>query len=445
LGRLQTERDKARVLEGLEGASTTTGALFDRQQMEATLARLGKRVFLMNNVHEDQPVVFQTRWALSYLRGPLTKSQIQTLMARQKQEMQVDKSATVSAAASRPAPGPAAPPSFTGPELKPIGEPEPRSAASPRPVIPPQAGERFLRIRKQPREGDRLVYRPALLGVAKLHFVRATYKVDQWEQYTLFRAVDDEELDDVWSEAEPWEQGELDLIKRPEKGIEFGQSPAALTNARNYASWGKSLQDFHYQTTRLPVWYCAELKQYSRPPEGEADFRIRLTQCAHERRDLEVEKLRKRYAAKASTLKNRLRRAEQRVERETEQYSQQKYQSAISFGSTILGALMGRKLASRANVSRAGSAMRSWGRAAGQREDIDRAKDDVESLQEKLTDLEQELKSEIAEVQDELNVGQLELQELTVRPRKSDMQIEQVALVWRPWRVDDNGIAEPAW
>jgi hypothetical protein len=81
LGRLQTERDKARVLEGLEGASGAAGAHFDRQKMEATLAGLGNRVFLMNNVHEDEPVLFQSRWALSYLRGPLTKVQIQSLMA----------------------------------------------------------------------------------------------------------------------------------------------------------------------------------------------------------------------------------------------------------------------------------------------------------------------------------------------------------------------------
>ena len=79
LGRLQTERDKARVLDGLEGASAPAGAAFDRQKMEATLAGLGNRVFLMNNVHDDEPVVFQTRWALSYLRGPLTREQIRTL------------------------------------------------------------------------------------------------------------------------------------------------------------------------------------------------------------------------------------------------------------------------------------------------------------------------------------------------------------------------------
>ena len=106
---------------------------------------------------------------------------------------------------------------------------------------------------------------------------------------------------------------------------------------------------------------------------------------------------------------------------------------------------MGRKLASRTNVTRAGSAMRSWGRTASQRDDIDRAQDDVGSLEEKLTDLEDELKAEIDTVKDELNVQQLALEKLVVRPRKADIAVDQVALVWRPWRVDPNGVAEPAW
>jgi hypothetical protein len=78
IGRLQTERDRSRVLDGLEGAARSG---FDRRQIEQILARLSNRVFLMNNVHEDAPVVFETRWVMSYLRGPLTRNQIKALMA----------------------------------------------------------------------------------------------------------------------------------------------------------------------------------------------------------------------------------------------------------------------------------------------------------------------------------------------------------------------------
>lgn len=80
LGRLQTERDKDRVLDGLEGATAESGESFDRSAISEILSNVGKRVFLMHNVHEDGPEVFQTRWALSYLAGPMTRNQIRTLM-----------------------------------------------------------------------------------------------------------------------------------------------------------------------------------------------------------------------------------------------------------------------------------------------------------------------------------------------------------------------------
>jgi hypothetical protein len=87
LGRLQTARDKDRVLEGLEGAAAQTGMKFDRGAMEQTLAALGSRVFLMNNVHDDAPTIFQSRWAMSFLRGPLSREHIQTLMKDRRQEL----------------------------------------------------------------------------------------------------------------------------------------------------------------------------------------------------------------------------------------------------------------------------------------------------------------------------------------------------------------------
>ncbi|MCA9249069.1 MAG: ATP-binding protein, partial [Planctomycetales bacterium] len=119
LGRLQTERDKARVLDGLEGASAQAGAAFNRQQMEKTLSSLGSRVFLMNNVHDDEPIVFQTRWALSYLRGPLTRGQIQTLMAPVKAARETDTETKSTRPAAEPAPASATPASDTTPSHAP--------------------------------------------------------------------------------------------------------------------------------------------------------------------------------------------------------------------------------------------------------------------------------------------------------------------------------------
>ncbi len=153
LGRLQTERDKMRVLDGLEGASAATGKGFDRAGMDRMLSGLGHRVFLMNNVHEDAPVLFETRWTLSYLRGPLTRTQIETLMAPRKEE---------TAAWVVPA-GTAAP--VSGPLRESAPEPAPGAG---RPLVPTEIPERFLASR-----AGASAYRPALLGTCKLHYLDA--------------------------------------------------------------------------------------------------------------------------------------------------------------------------------------------------------------------------------------------------------------------------------
>lgn len=163
LGRLQTQRDKSRVLEGLEGASTVAGHGFDRKQMDEILSGLANRVFVMNNVHEDKPVVFQTRWAMSYLRGPLTREQIQLLMAPRKQQTQtLGTSVPVGSnelGLSLPLPS-------TSTSL----QPQPLSVNGTRSVVPPDVPEFFVPRRARPQAGETLLYRPALLGVARLHY-----------------------------------------------------------------------------------------------------------------------------------------------------------------------------------------------------------------------------------------------------------------------------------
>ena len=169
LGRLQTERDKARVLDGLEGASAQAGAQFDRQTMDKLLSALGGRMFLMNNVHENAPVVLQTRWAMSYLRGPLTREQIRALTG--------DRPAAAGAVASDESP---AAPTAQAPPVAPGASQVPPATSS-----PPAAGQAYAQLRPPQGTAGQLVYRPALLGSGRLHFVRTGVQVDHWEDRRL--------------------------------------------------------------------------------------------------------------------------------------------------------------------------------------------------------------------------------------------------------------------
>ena len=194
IGRLQTERDKARVLEGLEGIAGGTGMKFDRNAMEQTLAGLGNRIFLLNNVHEDGTEVFETRWDMSYLRGPLTRSQIKSLMdpvkaqsvaAAPPQVAAVAAGATTQSASNVvPATADAA-----GVGAKP-------EATSQRPTLPPGISQYFIPVRGRASEGSSLTYHPALIGFAEIGYSDSK-TINFSQQLTLMAPITDDQFPSI--------------------------------------------------------------------------------------------------------------------------------------------------------------------------------------------------------------------------------------------------------
>ncbi|MBE7464859.1 MAG: ATP-binding protein [Planctomycetes bacterium] len=415
LGRLQTERDKQRVLEGLEGASAAAGADFDRAETERTLAGLGSRVFLMNNVHDDRPAIFQTRWTLSYLRGPLSREQIQALTAQRG----------------------AAAPAGTAPAAA-------VHAVEARPVLAPSIVQLFVPPRGFVPAGGRMEYRAALLGQARVRFVQAKEHVDAWQEVAL--RADAETV----RTHEPWEAAVAldpvpDLEAEPAAGAGFTELPAALAQAANFKAFEGELREHLYRRHALTLHRCDALGEASQPGETEGAFRIRLAQKARERRDLELAKLRGIHAKDLEKLEKRLRAAQERVEREKSQYKQQTFQSVIGFGSGILGALFGRKIASAANVGRAASAARGIGRVSREREDVARAEESVADVQRELAEVEARCAEACAAVQETFDLDRLVLSSIEVKPRKADIAVERVALLWLPYFIDGQGLAKRAW
>jgi hypothetical protein len=407
LGRLQTARDKERVLEGLESASAGKG--FPREEADSLLSRLGKRTFLMHNVHEDEPVVFQTRWAMSYLRGPLTRNQISVLMENRKSKRRPAKTDT----------SPAAP-------MEVVAE------VAEKPALLPEIHEVYLPLTSTPEEG-RLIYRPGLIGNARLHYVSARSKVDHWDELSmLVPLAPDMEVTDVdWDGGSVWEGDFKSLAEEAERGAAHGELPAAAMRAESYKRWSKSFASYLYRDRSLKLWKCAALKATSRPGEREKEFRIRMTEHTREKRDLELEKLKLRFTPKVTKLRERIDKAQEKVSREQSQYHHQKLQTAISFGATLLGALTGRKLGSSRTVGRATTAARTAGRAAREREDIARAKKEVVRLKDKLAELEEEFEEKVERLRELPAPSEIELEEVSIRPRKSDISVGLMALVWR--------------
>ena len=427
LGRMQTQRDKDRMLEGLEGASTAGGQAFDRAEMDKTLSGLGRRVFVMNNVHDEQPVVFQTRWTLSYLRGPLTREQIQTLMAARKQSM---------ASAGNPAEAPVV---ATGSSSQAAAPASDSTEGGPRPVVPPDVPVFFVPRRGTADPGESLIYRPALLGVARLHYADKKAGVDHWETLALLQPINDAMPAEVWAESETYDDGVPELDKAPEAAARFAAMPSELARAKSYAEWTKALKNYLYRERTMDLWSYPEFKEVSRPLESEREFRLRLAQASRERRDEDVDKLRAKYVPKQAALEDQIRRARERLEREQAQANRSTWDATIAMGSSVLGALLGRKTLTQTNVTKAASAAKAAGRAAQQHGEVGQAGESLEVLRRKYAELEAKFQAEAAELDSPLRPEAADLRPLPIRPKKADITVEQVVLAWTPWKIETSG------
>lgn len=421
IGRLQTERDKARVMEGLEGAAA--GGEFDRSRMEQILAGLGKRRFLLHNVHDNAPVVFSTRWVLSYLAGPLTRDQIKMLMADRK-------TIEESAAAQDETKPVKAPPASSG------------SASSKPPVLPPKLRQYFLPLTTSPEDGDTVVYYPKLIGAATVPYQSARYKINSERNIVCLTEFDDGPVGIDWSESEPAEVAVTDLDKKGRDGAEYAPLPALASKATSYTKWERNFKRWVRTDCALTVFYSPTYKLVSEPEETEGAFRVRLQQAAHEVRDINVGKLRTRYESKLNTLENRLQRARQKVATESEQSSQSKLDTAVSFGTAILGAFLGR---GRSRTTGVGGAIKKAGRMQKQSADVERAEAIAKSVQEDIDALNLSFDEDVAKLEETFDAQNESLEERVIRAKSTDIQIQVVSLAWAPVIRSSDGSSVSAW
>ena len=420
LGRLQTERDKERVLDGLEGAAAGT---LDRAEADRILSALGKRVFLLHNVHDKEPVVFQTRWTLSYLRGPLSREHIRTLTADSP------------ARAAGPAASPQTP-SVARPE-RPAAAPAARASSGggngQRPVMPPGVQQYFLPTADGATPADAaVVYTPVVIGAARVTFSDTKLGVDASRDVVYVAPVADGPVPVDWAEASAVEIDPSTLVSEPPTTeAAYLPVPSAAAQPKNYAVWQKALASTLAKTERIELLRHAETKLTSRPDEGEREFRIRVREAIRVARDAEMDDVRETFGPKQAALAERVRKAEAAVERETQQASDQKLQTAVSFGATVLGALFGRKTASASNLGRATTAVRGVGRTMKESSDVKRASENVAAIRKQAADLEAKMEAELQAIAARFD-AEPEFERVTLAPKRGQVAVQFVALGWDP-------------
>ncbi len=430
IGRLQTERDKARVLEGLEGIASTAGSTFDTTKMDEILSSLGNRIFLMNNTHEDAPVVFQTRWALSYLRGPLTRNQIKQLASS---------SAPAQAQTTTPAAAPASATPVTPIAETTVATNSPTPAAAIRPLLPAEVRQYFAPVRGELDDKATIVYQPSVLCAAQILFADAKLGLSVPNEIVAVCSITDDPVPVNWDDNGSTSVLDVsDLEDNPAEVGTFASLPPAANKAKSYNAWNKEFANWLYRTRDLSLFRSTSSGISSKPNESERDFRIRLQLETREVRDQAVEKLRASFASKAASLQERLRRAQQVVDVQADQAKNSKIQTAISFGATLLSGFLGRKALSIGSMGRAATAARGVSRTMKESQDVGRANESVEALNQQLLDLESQLQAEIEGLKSKSDPATEQLDTMSIKPKKRDITVRLVSLVWLPyWQTAD--------
>ena len=393
LGKLQTERDKARVLDGLEGLA---GGL-DRQTADKALSTLRSRVFLMHNVHEQGPVALETRWALSYLRGPMGREELQRFATPQP--------ATVEAQPAAPVAGP-----------------------STKPTVPAGVREYFLKG----SGAEASAYRPVLYGAARIHYTDTRRGVDLVRSLQAAVPFAEGVIPIDWQNADDSVEPPDALIERKSiPSATYGSLPKAALNPKQYVDWSKDFAEWIVQSQPLKLFSAPALKLMSEPGENERDFRIRTQQVTRELRDGQVETLRARFAPKVARLEEKLRKAQEQLDREQQQVGQQKLQTAVSIGATMLGALMGRRAVSMSTLGRATTAARGVSRSMKEGQDVVRAQVRVQEAQAEVDALNADLQREIAALEGTANTN-APLDVIEIKPKRGNVDVRLVALAWQP-------------
>jgi hypothetical protein len=447
IGRLQTERDKMRLLDGMSAAA---GGV-DVNAVSQTISGLAKREFVLRRAGKDQPEVFTTRWAMSYLRGPLTRDQIATLMADQKQ------APTASAPAPTEPVAPAAPTgSFAPPApgtASPLPPPPPPTAgaapvatpvsggslaADEAPLMPKVADDVAIRwidvaapwlaeVGADPR-GTRLV--AAAMSRVVVRFVDTRAELSHELEFEAVLTPLDELAD--MSRAVAVDYDDRDLLTEPPANLPYRLCDAPIATKAFWTKLNKSLVDHLYQSQRLTVPANKELKLIGRPGESDEAFANRCRLAADERADAETAKLEEKYAAKLARVQEQLKTAEGRVNVLEQDRANRRTGEVIGAFDAVLGGLFGGSRSRRAAVSSIGRAANARGRSASANERVQAAQGKVDSLEDQLADLQQQAEQEIVALDEKWNAVAADLSTYDVAPKRTDISVKYFSLVWLP-------------
>jgi hypothetical protein len=437
IGSLRAERDKERVLEGLEGAVAEAGGAFDRRTLDRSLGTLKPRVFLLHDIHEGSLHFFHTRWAMSYLRGPLTRSQVRQLRQA---------ALPVASRAEPDAQQPAARATEAAGLSNMSGTPPAVPPEVPQVHLSPTVAVEWAIRSYEERVGDsllmrekRLLYRPRLLAFGLVRTLDRKRDVDHQQSVSRLVTLTERTTIVRW-EGEDAGVTDVDLSPQPVGQGVYAPVPSTLTDAREIKRLEKDFSDYLYHNVSTPIWFNPVLELYGQVGESKREFRLRSAEAARQGRDEELAKARVKVDKAIASVQAKLRREQRELAGDQEELDARKREELLTIGESALNLLTGRR--SSAMISRASRKRRMTRQA---KSDVAESLEAIEDLEQQIEALSEDWQAEAARITDHW-AAQLDVIEThTVTPRRADVMIQFCGLAWSPvWQVllDDGRVLE---
>ena len=400
IGRLQTKQDIEKVIDGLSSASENG---LNKQELSLALGTLAKRNFIMKNINEESIKTFETRWALSYLKGPLSKDAIKKLMENKKNN------------------------STKNLEEKNSEVNEPFidvSKGKSKPIIVSNIKEKY----SYSSQNNAYYMQGYLLFSCNVHYLYTLKNVDLKEHINFKIYLDEKASQINFDEREDVLTDTFDEKEKPNSF--YYELPSFIQNEKELKLLERDFADYVYRNFKLTLYKNDTLKISSKQYESLDDFKIRIQDRLNEQIDEKIENLKQKFEKENTILEQKISKLFEKLKKEEQDSLSATTNSIISIGTSILGAFFG-KSSKTAIVSKVATSSRGVSKALKERSDIKTVQGEIDALQSLQDGLEEKLKIEIEKINDEFNISKYTIEEFFIKPKRTDIYDIKIELLWQ--------------
>ena len=394
VGKLQTKQDIDKVIDGIAAKSP-----LNKKEISHKIATLKGRHFFMKNVHSDETKEFATRWVLSYLKGPMTKDDIKIVM--QDKRVQNNKKEEESVKVEK--------------DLN----------ADTKQILSENIKEYFL----DSNINTQTPFYPYLYSSAKVRFYNQKRAIDIIDELDFTFELNEFQSTIEWENATTPEA--VDFSLKPTTNTAFSKLPSILTEAKSLKDFQKSLANYLYESKRIELFSVKELKLESKLNQNRRDFLVEVEDTLKELRDEKTQKLEEKFEVKYRQLEDKQKRLEIKLQKEENDVSSKTTDTIVDVGLAIFGAFFGRKTLSTSTMRKTASAFKKGKGVLKERDDVKNILEQIEELEESISELNATLENEIQNIEDKLDIQNYEISSVFIKPRRTDITIQDIALLWQ--------------